>query len=520
MKILKSFILSIFSGLILGFSWPTYGITGLIFIGFVPLLYVLHLNKEKYSLSLFLYIYITFLIWNIISTNWLLYATLEGMLFAIIVNSFLMTIVFSLYKIVSSTINEKLSFIFLISLWISFEKFHLIWDFSWPWLNLGNVFSEKTEWIQWYEYTGSFGGTLWVIITNILIFIILKKIVEGEKIKKLSIATLLVLTLPIAISKYIYNSIYIKEEQTNVFIIQPNIDPYSDKYSRSNTDNYYYLYNLLDKNKVNNSTIILPETFFSDGININSYKQNELINNLKLVRKKFNSDILSGIELYEIFNDSTKVKDYSNKIDNKRWLDIFNSAVFISKKNDYYNKSKLVVGVENIPYKKIIEPLLGNILLDFGGLSYSRGYDKKRKNFKSSNDFYISPIICYESIYGEYVTEYTRKGSNLLAIITNDGWWNASQGHKQHLSYSKIRAIENRRNIVRSANTGISAIINYKGDVIKKIEYGKEGFINSTIGLSEKLTFYVIYGDLIFRVSIFFLLIILLHYFSVIIRSE
>ncbi len=517
---LKSFILSVFSGLILGISWPTYGVTALIFIGFVPLLYVLYINKEKYSLSLFLYIYTAFLIWNFISTNWLFYATLEGMLFAIIVNSFLMTIVISLYKVVSTTINEKLSFIFLISLWIGFEKFHLIWDFSWPWLNLGNVFSEKTDWIQWYEYTGSFGGTLWVLIVNILIFKILKKIIESKKIKKLSIVTFLILIFPIALSKYIYNSIEIKEEKTNIFIIQPNIDPYSDKYSRSNTDNYFYLYNLLEKNKVNNSTIILPETFFSNGLQINSNKQNELINSLGLVREKFNSDILSGIELYEIFFDSTKAKDYSNKIDDEKWLDIFNSAVFISEKNDYYNKSKLVVGVENIPYKKIIEPLLGNILLDFGGLSYSRGYDEKRKNFKSSNDFYISPIICYESIYGEYVTEYTRNGSNLLAIITNDGWWDVSEGHKQHLSYSKIRAIENRRNIVRSANTGISAIINYKGDVIEKIEYGKEGIINSTIELSDKLTFYVIYGDLIFRVSLFFLFILLLHYFSVIMRFE
>ena len=124
-----------------------------------------------------------------------------------------MTIVFSLYKIVSIRINEKLSFIFLISLWISFEKFHLMWDFSWPWLNLGNVFSEKIDWIQWYEFTGSFGGTLWVLIINILIFEILRKVIENKKIKKLSIVTFLILILPIALSKYIYNSIDIKEEK-------------------------------------------------------------------------------------------------------------------------------------------------------------------------------------------------------------------------------------------------------------------------------------------------------------------
>ena len=173
-----------------------------------------------------------------------------------------------------------------------------------------------------------------------------------------------------------------------------------------------------------------------------------------------------------------------------------------------------------MPYKAVIEPILGKILMDFGGLTYSRGYDLERKNFKSSQGFYISPIICYESIYGEYVTEYTRKGSNLLAIITNDGWWDASEGHKQHLSYSKLRAIENRRSIVRSANTGISAIINYKGEITQSIDYGKEGFIDTEVLLLNKTTFYVKYGDFIFRLSLFFLIIILLHFFATVLRTK
>ena len=104
------------------------------------------------------------------------------MLFAILVNSLLMTIVFSFYKIVSQKINSKLSLLFLVSLWISFEKFHLNWDFSWPWLNLGNVFSEKTSWIQWYEYTGSFGGTLWVLAINIFIYLLIDSKIKSKKI--------------------------------------------------------------------------------------------------------------------------------------------------------------------------------------------------------------------------------------------------------------------------------------------------------------------------------------------------
>ena len=180
MNFLKSILLSIISGLLLGLAWPTYGITAFIFIAFIPLLHVAKYNN-KFSIKIFLCFYLTFLIWNIIATSWLYYASLGGVLFAVLVNSLLMTIVFSLFFIVSKKINSKLSLIFLVSFWLCFEKFHLMWDFSWPWLNIGNVFSEKTEWIQWYEYTGSFGGTLWVLLTNILIYKVFLSTIYNEK---------------------------------------------------------------------------------------------------------------------------------------------------------------------------------------------------------------------------------------------------------------------------------------------------------------------------------------------------
>ncbi len=520
MKSYKSLLLSLFSGLLLGLSWPTYGFSSLIFIAFVPLLYQVNINHKKFSFSLFTLIYLTFLIWNSFSTSWLYYASFEGMLFAILVNSLLMTIIFSFYKIVSQKINSKLSLLFLISIWISFEKFHLNWDFSWPWLNLGNVFSEKTEWIQWYEYTGTFGGTLWVLIVNILIYKILIQFFEKKPLKNQLISLCLLLIIPIIISKYILHKVELKGDSKKFFIIQPNIDPYNEKYQKSNIDNYSYLVNLLEKNKVKNSTIILPETYFSDAIQLESHNHNEFKRMLKEINNKFNSEILSGIELFEIIYDSLDIKEFSNNLNDGRWLNLYNSATFISEDHQFYNKSKLVVGIEKMPYKAIIEPILGKVLMDFGGLTYSRGYDLERKNFKSSQGFYISPIICYESIYGEYVTEYTRKGSNLLAIITNDGWWDASEGHKQHLSYSKLRAIENRRSIVRSANTGISAIINYKGEITQSIDYGKEGFIDTEVLLLNKTTFYVKYGDFIFRLSLFFLIIILLHFFATVLRTK
>ena len=519
MNFLKYVLLSVLSGLLLGLAWPTYGITAFIFIGFVPLLHVAKTNS-KFSIKIFLCFYLAFLIWNIIATSWLYYASIGGVLFAVLVNSLLMTIVFSLFFIVSKRINSKLSYIFLISFWLCFEKFHLTWDFSWPWLNIGNVFSEFTEWIQWYEFTGSFGGTLWVLITNILIYNVFLSIINNEKSHLLIWSIILLIFIPIIISKIILNNIDLKEKQIDVFIVQPNIDPYEEKYNRSDNDNFLYVHDLLEENAIKNSTIILPETFFSDGMQINGYGTNEFLKKLSFLKDKFDSEILTGIELFEVITDSNEIKNYSNNLNDGRWLNLFNSSVFVSNNIQYYNKSKLVVGIEKMPYKKLIEPILGNLLMDFGGLTYSRGFDKERKNFKSIKNFHLSPIICYESVYGEYVTEYTKSGSQLFAIITNDGWWDVSEGHKQHLSYAKLRAIENRRNIVRSANTGISAIINYKGEIKNSIEYGKEGIIKTKVGLINEETFYVSYGDYIFRISLFFLIIISFHFIATIIKIK
>ncbi len=144
----------------------------------------------------------------------------------------------------------------------------------------------------------------------------------------------------------------------------------------------------------------------------------------------------------------------------------------------------------------------------------TRATQPNRSVIRTKSNTLVAPVICYESMYGEYMTEYVRNGAQIIAIMTNDGWWGDSPGHKQLLSYSRLRSIESRRSIVRSANTGISAIINKKGDIIDSIGYEKKGIISGQIKLSNNLTFYVKYGDYIFRISLFFFIIIFLFYFA------
>jgi apolipoprotein N-acyltransferase len=334
-------------------------------------------------------------------------------------------------------------------------------------------------------------------------------------LNKLSIG-LLSISFPIIISLFIYQKEEKQDKYLDVTIIQPNIDPYNKKYGRTNFEILQEFKETTKSTKYNNQLIITPETYFSEspGYSLNDFFNTSFYKNLDNYLIDKNSEILSGIQFYKIYNSSKTKTKSSNYIKDSIWIDIYNSSFLNSNKNQIYHKSKLVVGVENLPYKTILEPLLGNLLLDFGGTVMTRATQPNRSVIRTKSNTIVAPVICYESMYGEYMTEYIRNGAQIIAIMTNDGWWGDSPGHKQLLSYSRLRSIESRRSIVRSANTGISAIINKKGDIIDSIDYEKNGIISGQIELSDYITFYVKYGDYIFRISLFFFIIIFLFYFA------
>ena len=126
----------------------------------------------------------------------------------------------------------------------------------------------------------------------------------------------------------------------------------------------------------------------------------------------------------------------------------------------------------------------------------------------------VSPIICYESVYGEFVTEYVRAGATVLAIMTNDAWWGNTPGHKQHMAYARLRAIETRRPIVRSANTGISGFISPLGQVTSQLDYDRKGVLTKSVTPQTKTTLYVQYGDYIFRLVAFLAAFLFLFTFA------
>lgn len=519
---MKHFLLALFSGLLLAFGWPTYGFPVLLFIGFVPLLLVerhIRISDIKWKkCSVFGYSYLSFIIWNFITTNWLQYADVFGASFAILVNSMLMAILMVLYHSIAKRASINIGLLFLMCLWMAFEKLHLGWGFSWPWLNLGNGFSEYFTWIQWYEYTGTFGGTLWVWLVNILIYKLILKYELQKSLKSIKtdgIIILSVIILPIIISLAIYYSYKIEGEQMNVIALQPNIDPYSEKYNVPNEDIADLLLKLTDS-KITPQTdlVVAPETVFADNVKINQLEDAYFKRKLDVyISGHPNLNILSGISLVNFITDESLIKKQSNFHRNGFWYDDYNSAMLLNTSDSVqlYHKSKLVVGVETLPYQEILKPLIGDFMIDLGGTLAMKTTQEERSVFDTAKpNLKVAPIICYESVYGEFVTGYIRNGATVLAIITNDAWWGETQGHKQHLSYARLRAIETRRDIVRSANTGISALINAKGEITSSLAYGTQGALSGTLTANHSVTFYTRAGDYIARIAIFITLFVFL----------
>ena len=518
---MKHLLYALLSGILLALAWPTYGFPILLFFGFVPLLFaefsIRNSTTGAKKWKIFGLSYVSFLIWNIITTYWLYFSTPFGGIFAITVNSLLMSLVFLLFHIVAKRVNFKAAASFFISIWIAFEYLHLNWEFSWPWLNLGNGFSEFPHWIQWYEFTGTFGGTLWVLLVNVAL---LKMLILFQQNKDRSILyrgilkNALFILLPIGISYLILWNYEEGEESIEALVLQPNVNPYTEKYNVNDARIGELLIQLAQDSLTPQTKIVIaPETVFADGTPFRRFNSSQAgFYSREFVNRHPKMAFLSGISFYDRFDDPERVRRQSNQIGPSDWFDDYNSAFFITANDSvsFYHKSKLVVGVENFPYQNVLRPLLGDVMIDLGGTVAMKTTQKDRGVFEVPGSEEVGPIICYESVYGNFVTGYVNKGANFLAIITNDAWWGNTQGHKQHLSYARLRAIENRRSIARSANTGISAFINEKGEITKTLGYEKQGALRGKVSLNDRVTFYTRHGDYIARISLFLSLFIFL----------
>jgi len=535
----KLVILSLASGLMLFLSWPPFGLAFIAFVAFLPLLRVemiLLENKESNSsLNFFKLAYLAFLVFNLTTTWWIALSTLPGMLVAVTLNSFFMTIPWWLVHVWRRS-SSKQGWLPLLFLWLSFEHLHSQWELAWSWLDLGNVFSTIPAFVQWYEYSGVAGGTLWILVVNLLAFSVLKEIFWLRKPHQTSLRNvfevfksdrlarkrttllfsffILSMLLPIAFSLTTYWNYKENVMPLEVVIVQPSEDPYHQPNAFEQMAMTETMIELA-RSSITSQTafVVSPEVAIPEPLWIHQTQvNNSLLRIQQFLTRNPQIHWVTGVSILELHKPGEKLPFTARQIPNTdKHYTIFNSAIITNHEEllDYYHKSKLVPGIEAIPYVSVLKPL-GKVFSLFGGTAKGLGKQDSRTVFKLENGAVIAPVICFESIFGDYMTEYARLGANIVFIMTNDGWWGNTPGYRQHNQYARLRAIELRKPVVRAASTGISSFIDQRGNFLKQTNWNERIAIREKLNLNTELTYFARNGNVIGKTSLFFSALVLL----------
>ena len=495
---------------------------------FLPLLMMDRIATLSGYRHFWVWHYLSFVLWNAFTTFWVCNATIGGGLFAVFANAFQMSVIFGVFRFSKRYFKGVLPYILLMVMWIAWERAYFDADISWPWLVLGNAFAGSVRSVQWYEFTGSLGGSLWIWMSNLSLFGILVALSDGSWAMKFNMKAKIaavtgcavLLIVPFAVSHVIYCTYEEKTEPLDVVIVQPNIDPYHKFEAMTQAQQNAVFISQAEsalKDRKNDTLsvgpllVLAPETFTNDVVTNDLHYSRTLRLFDTFLKDYPGVSILFGASSHTYISSEERPSHTARRIRDGRWVESHNSAIMTDGNGhpEIFHKNKLVVAVEMTPYPAIfcpIDDMLGGVMgrcigQDSVSVLHVRGTD--------GTEIPVGCAICYESVYGEYYTGYVKKGARAMTIITNDAWWGNTPGYRQHLRYASLRAVETRRSIARCANTGISAFIDQRGDILETSQWWKPAVMCGSINLNDELTFFVRNGDITGRVCTFVFWLIL-----------
>lgn len=509
-------------GLLMSLPWlvPHCGWTAL--LGLLPLLIMERLASQEKVRHFFWWHYAAFVLWNGLTTWWIGLATVGGAVFAVLANALQMSVIFGAFRWVKRRTGGVLPYLFLASAWLAWEHYYLTSaQISWPWLVLGNAFADTTSLVQWYDVLGTLGGSLWVWVSNLSLFGLMVALSDGRMARwngKARAAALAgAVTALFGPMLWSAASIRVPEKGAPlaVVIAQPNLDPYEKFGGLSQEAQDARLLGLIDSVGVpaGPSLVLAPETFHRS-LSLDNIPADPAFQRYQdWLSAHPGATFVFGASAHErtvgyaapnIFSRDLGKADAAGR---HLWFTSHNSAVATDSTGRYevFHKSKLVVGVELTPYPKVFLPLEKALGGDLMGKCVGQPA-VSCLHLVGGTPFGCA--VCYESVYGDYCAEYVRRGARFLTVITNDAWWGSTPGYRQHFNYSRLRAIETRRWVARCGNTGISAIIDPSGRVVSRTPWLQQTALSGTVRLREDRTFFVRYGDMVGRVSVFVFLLL------------
>lgn len=462
----------------------------------------------------------TFLLWQAATVWWVWNATPIGPVASAIVGSFWNLIPLMVYHYASKRAPRALAYTLFVALWIATEHIYNSAEvMTFPWLLVGHGFSNATWAVQWYEYTGLFGGTLWVLASNVAIYETLRSRTKVAKVRAALIAL-----VPMLISIAIYFCYTPSGREATISVVQPNVPCYeAEREARGTRNNVETVKWLLNEVPATASFALLPESALSYIDGIGSIDEQYVA----MYGPVFEAMFGENMGTTKLITGASTIKNYgkspatetAREYRGGNYYDYFNSALLVDAEGEVeqiYHKGRLVIGVEAVPMRRLFKLFE----VDLGGISGQLGWGTEHLVFENEG-VKIGPSICYEGIYGDYFAGFARRGAEVMALISNDGWWGNTPGHRRLFDFARLRAIETRRSIARSANTGISGFISPRGDVVgKRLEWDERGVLTAGVELRDSLTVYTRYGDWIARIASYVAILALMYYVAYRVRRR
>ncbi len=503
------------SGLLLSFAFPKPGLYLLAWIALIPLLLDISRqdikNKDAFKKGIVFglsYFYGT-LYWIYHSVYYYGGVGLFGSILAVLALSTYLSLYTGIFTLLMSQIHKRTLYPLLItapSLWVSLEYIRTYLFTGFPWSIIGYSQYKMLHLIQIADITGIYGISFLVVAFNgaIVDLILLKKRIQEIPLYPLAPRLASIFLLIIAFTfTFVYGHKKLHQNRPGrdikVSIIQGNI-PQDKKWDPSFQREVMNIYENLTREAVNSNSpniIIWPETavpfIFKEPAG------GELVVSSQNLPSGLQNDELFSRELLEFVKDIKtyllfgSIRQDYEIIDSKK-RDIFKNSAFLINKDGkvtyIYDKIHLVPFGEYVPLRKLLF-FIDKITVGIG--DYRPGNDIKRAVTPYG---IFSTLICYEIIFPSLVKESMKEGGDFIVNITNDAWFGKTSGPYQHFIMAVFRAIENRKPVIRAANTGISGFIDSNGNILLASPLFERLSVSMTVKTDNTRTFYSRYGDL------------------------
>jgi len=496
----KELLLGLLSGILLGISFPPIPLPFLIFFAFIPYLIVIETRENLGSINRFTYF--TTFFFTIITLYWVGSWTKEADPFLMIsgillmfVNPALFMIPSTLYFLCRKHLNKNIALSLFPFFWVTFEYLYSLTDLRFPWLTLANSLPYFNLFVQIADVIGAYGISLLILYINLYLYIYIKSFIEERKSKFIYLIVAIILFItPIIYGAYVVFSYETTEAKIKVGLVQPNFNPW-EKWEAGNLTEQLDLYFQMSQLAIDRKAelVVWPESALPVYLLSGNYEfEVERIRQFVDYKRVFIMTGMPDANFY--FNLADAPSDAKLTSSGTVAYTSYNSILLFQPETNQvqkYGKIKLVPFGEKVPFVEEL-PFLGDFIKWQVGIS-SWNVGKEQSVFRLNDSIKVGGVICIESIYPDFVAGFVKKGANILVVVTNDSWYGYSSGPFQHKEISRLRAIENRRAIVRAANGGISCIIDPLGNIVSETKLFTKDILVGEAEVKSDLTFYTKY---------------------------